>query len=266
MNDCIYRDFDIALQPAADDTSPDQALPSVSVTLTQRATGVTCSFDMHGVVCGMDSLLEMHVRNRFPGSGSALQLERMAGANRFRLGEEWVSGFGRKFNLALLSLCDSPGATFWWHQLQSLPQVLLYMMYRRTEDAFTQLNGIHPLREFADALRGAWGEVLADACGLDGWRDVKLTELHRKGWPTERLETRSHGQLAAISERARLAHMALGYLSEQDWQKMLGYVLVPCDEGRLIPRRPHASEAAVLEALLAVSAGTPRHDNSQPQT
>ncbi|MBK3780316.1 hypothetical protein G3A43_08600 [Paraburkholderia aspalathi] len=264
MNDCIYRDFDIAVLPAADDTSPNPALPSVCVTLTQRATGASSSFYMHGVLCGMDRLLELHVRNRFPGSGAALELERKAGAHRFRLGNDWRSGLGRKVNLALLSLCDSPGATFWWHQLESMHQILLLMMYRRTEEGFERLNGIHTLREFADTMRSAWAEVLADACGLDGWRDVKLTELHRKGWPIARLENQPHSELAAISQRARLAHMALSYLSEQDWQKMLGYVLVSCDNTRLMPRKAHASEAAVLEALLAAGAGAPRHEPSQP--
>ncbi|MEX3983951.1 hypothetical protein AB4Y45_33740 [Paraburkholderia sp. EG287A] len=264
MNDCIYRDFNIGVFPAVVDSSPDPAIPSMCITLTHRASGESSSFEMHGVLCGMDRLIELHVRNRFSDSGAAASLAREAGANLFRLGREWRAGMVKKVNLALLSLCDTPGATFWWHQLQTMPQVVLGMMYRRTEESFAKLEGRHPLRTFADAMRSAWAEVLCDACGLDGWRDVKFTELHRKGWPISKLEPRTSGELADISERARHAHMALSYLTDHDWQQMLGFVLEACDESRPSPRKPHVPEAALLEALLAAGAGVPRPDASRP--
>lgn len=236
MNDCIYRDFDIALRPVDLDHTTTPALPGLHVTLTHRPSGETQSFELRGVLGGMDQLLETHVRQRFPGSGAAMQLERQAGEVQHRLNRNWRQGLARKVGLALMSLCDSQGAAFWWHQLQSMPRVVLHMMFKRTEELFEPLNGVHPLKDFSSAIRGAWTEVLTDASGLDGWRDVQLTALARKGWPVEDLDNRTNAQLAAISERARLASMALGYLSDHDWQQMLGFVL----ESR---RRPDAAGA-----------------------
>ena len=225
MNDCIYRDFDITLSPADVDDTTAPALPCLHVSLTHRPSGETQRFELRGVLGGMDQLLETHVRLRFPGSGAALQLERQAGEVLHRLNRNWRQGLARKVGLALMSLCDGPGAAFWWHQLQSMPRVVMHMMFKRTEELFEPLAGVHPLKEFSSALRGAWTEVLTDASGLDGWRDVQLTSLARKGWPVADLDSRTHAQLAAISERARLASMALGYLTDQDWQQMLGFVL-----------------------------------------
>lgn len=236
MNDYVYRDFDITLSPADLDDTATPALPCLHVTLTHRPSGETQRFELRGVLGGMDQLLETHVRLRFPGSGAAMQLERQAGEVLHRLNRNWRQGLARKVGLALMSLCDGPGAAFWWHQLQSMPRVVLHMMFKRTEELFEPLAGVHPLKDFSSALRGAWTEVLTDASGLDGWRDVQLTALARKGWPVADLDSRTHAQLSAISERARLASMALGYLSDHDWQQMLGFVL----ESR---RRPDASGA-----------------------
>lgn len=237
MHESIFQDFDIEIR--ADDrpfplgiggVALESADPSVSillVRLTHRDSGTTKSFHMSGVLAGMDRLLELHIRRLFPHSVTALQLEHIAGTQQCRLNENWRSGLARKVNLALMGLCDSPGATFWWHQLQNMPRVLVLMMYRRTESRFEALQGeLAPsLAQFACAMRTSWTEVLLEATGLDGWRDVKLTELHRKGWPVETLEPRTQEQLAAIARCARTAHMALPYLADQDWRRMLGFVL-----------------------------------------
>jgi hypothetical protein len=234
MHDSLYREFDIDIRAETSALSPDaadMAAPSsLLARLTHRPSGESKVVRLTGVLSGMDCLLEMHVCRLFPHTGTARQLEQRAGSQGRRLNANWRTALARKVNLALMGLCDSPAATFWWHHLQAMPRVVVLMMYRRTEARFEQLEATCSpnLAQFGEAIRLSWSEVLVEAAGLDsGWRDLKLTELHRKGWPVELLEPRTREQLAAIARYARTGHMALGYLSDQDWRCMLGFVLEP---------------------------------------
>jgi len=225
MHDCIYREFDITSLPAQREAETGAAGQTLCVTMTHKPSGVSKGFQFTGTTCGHDRLIEAQVVHLFPESAAARQLRRLAGHTLAELAVNWDSGLAKTMQFGLLSLCDTKGAAFWWNQLQSLPRVVRFMLFKRTGQKLAGLTGAHPLREFADAAKQAWAEVLTEACGLDGWRDVKLTELHHKGWPVTALEQMSPAELVVVSEQARLAFLALDFLEEHDWFGMLGFLL-----------------------------------------
>lgn len=245
MNDCIFRDFDVATRPCAPPKIGTAGVPAIQVTLTHRETGMSSDFTMYGVLCGLDRLIEQHVRTRFPESASARELAKLAGANFYRLSRDWRSNLPQRINAAILGHCESPGGMFWWHLLGTMPRVVKQMLFKRTDRTLAELAGAHSQRQFADAVRGAWAEVLVEGCELDGWRDVVFTSLYRKGWPMAQLDDRSREQLGAIAQCCRLAHMALAYLTDDDWQKMLANVI----EVQPTPRGQDEAAQSMLEAI-----------------
>lgn len=219
MHPCIYREFIVTTEPSL----AREKDTAVLVTLHHRASGVRHAFPLVGCLKHYDQLIEQKVLQLFPDSETAQVLRYLKGLPLYRLRSGWLGDFASGFKVALLGACDSEGATFWWNQLELLPKPIGFMLLKRSAEKLTLLKGAQPLHVFATAVKTAWSEVLLEASKLDGWRDVRMTELAIAGWPVQQLEPLSNDMLRKISDQARLAHMALPFLTDLDWFGMLSF-------------------------------------------
>lgn len=227
MRDCIYREFDISSRPTTIERPLANAKPveGVIITLTHKLTGATKTFTLNRVLSGHDQVIEAQILLLFPDSESAKMIRRVLGHESYVLKPRWQVGFAASIQYALLGLCDSKGANFWWNLMPTLPAPVLLMLYKRAAQHLMNVVSPQPLRVYALALRQGWMEVLSEGCTVDGWRDVNFTRLYKRGWPIESLEKMSHAELGGIAERCRLALLAIDFLEESDWFGMLGFLI-----------------------------------------
>lgn len=233
MRDCFYQEFDIATSAVL----PGKLLPSgasapstVVVTVTHKPSGAKQSFKLHSLLAGHDQAIEAQIIRLFPASNAAQKTRAALGQNTYQMKPRWQTGFVASVQFALLGLCDSPGANYWWNLLPTLPKPVSLMLYKRAGDHLSRIVGPQPLRVYGLAMRQAWMEVLTEACSLDGWRDVVLTKLHRSGWTVAEFEKMSPLELGGIAARCRLALLAIDFLAEEDWRNMLGFIVEPDSE------------------------------------
>lgn len=226
MNTEIYREFNISVQRTIEKEirhEREHTYGLLHIELLHRPTGKTFSFEDRGI--NADILIARAILKHFPDTRPASSLRNEHGLSRCKLNSGWDVDIGGSLHTALRKCCDSRASSFWWNLIHDLPPFVFQQLCKRSVVKLAEVKSPTYVRTYAKAVKAAWEEVLEEAAyfHIDSPRTL-AQQCKEKGWPDLSKEL-TLDDSETFKKGSFMAHLALEYLSMDDWEGMLGYLV-----------------------------------------
>jgi len=225
MHPSIYREFHISVAPTLKGTRHAEHVsgqePKTYVLLRHVPTGQEFPFQLLGDKGNPEGNIEEQIMQRFPYSAAAAELRALYGYTRHTLKNGWDHAFGDRIYASLKKHSDTKGACFWVALVPNLPPVLYAAMNARAVRKLRRLPASAQLRDIIRAVHDGWLSAFKDVEPMTIPMPASQHQaLTASGWP-EHLAELSPLEFERLKEKAFFARLALGYMTEEEWTKLL---------------------------------------------